>query len=103
MCTDKQHDEKIELLKKIDGRPPIDDHIVVSSVRPWYVDYRERKHIFIWLPTTQTLSFEEFGSGTVQAQIWINIGMPAGIKMLAPNVTSGTIDVMIRCCDEELP
>ncbi len=102
MCTDQQHKEKIDLLQDIAGRPPIDDHVTISAVKPWYVDYRERKHVFIWLPVTQTLSFEEFGSGTVQAQIWINLGMPKGIKMLAPN-SSTLIDVMIRCCDEELP
>ena len=103
MCTESQHKEKIELLKDlVNGRPPLDDHVTISSVKPWNVDYRERKHVFIWLPTTQTLSFEEYGTGPVQAQVWINLGMPAGIKMLAPN-SSTLIDVMIRCTDEELP
>lgn len=105
MCTEGEHKthKLLEDLKTIiEGRPPIDEHVSISSVKPWNVDYKERKHIFIWLPTTQTLSFEEFGSGPVQAQVWVNLGMPAGTRVLAPN-SSSLIDMMIRCTDEELP
>jgi hypothetical protein len=91
-----------DLKELIQGRPPIDDHVTISSVKPWQIDYRERKHVFIWLPTTQTLSFEEFGSGPVQAQVWVNLGMPPGTRVYAPN-SSSLIDMMIRCTDEEIP
>jgi hypothetical protein len=105
MCTEGEHKthKLLDTIRElIDGRPPLDDHVVISSVKPWNVDYKERKHVFIWLPTTQTLSFEEYGTGTVQAQVWINLGMPHGIKVLAPSAT-GTVDMMIRCTDEEIP
>jgi hypothetical protein len=91
-----------DLKELIQGRPPIDDHVAISSVKPWEVDYRERKHIFIWLPVAQTLSFEEFGTGLVPAQTWINLGMPTGTRVYASG-SSSLIDMMIRCTDEEIP
>src|SRR6266581_3632542 len=99
-----QHEAHIGLLKKIaDIREPIDDTVSISSTSPYVVDYRNRKHIFIWLPATQTLSIEDYGTGTVQGQVWINIGIRAGVKIAAPNVTSGSVQMMVRCTDSGEP
>src|SRR5690242_14063588 len=71
---------KIELQK----REPIDQSVFISAQRPWIVDYRNRKHCFLWLPSTAlTLSFEDYGSGVVQPQTWVNLGIQPGIRVFA--------------------
>ena len=107
MCTDEQHRQKMQALKDIHdiliGREPIDSLVQISATQPYVVDYKERKHVFLWLPSSAiTLKFEDYGSGTVQAQVWTNLGMPAGIKVTAPN-NSSTTPIMVRCTDEDVP
>lgn len=88
----------------VQARLPIDFPIQLSATMPWSVDYKNRKHVFLWLPSSQTLSFEDYGTGVVQAQIWVNLGMPNGLKVYAPSVPSASpIYAMIRCTDEIIP
>jgi hypothetical protein len=111
MCTD--HEKRVEntlfnILERIEAatihRPPIDDMVQLSSTKPYVIDYKERRHVYIWLPSTAlALSFEDYGSGTVQPQIWVNLGMPQGIKVFATAITSGTTPIFIRCTDEVIP
>ena len=80
--------------------PPLDQTFQISAIAPYRVDYRERAHIFIWLPTSLTLSIEDYGTGIVPAQQWINIAIKAGTFVFAPLVTSGTATFIVRCTDE---
>ncbi len=85
----------------IEGRPPIFSAVQLSSTMPYIIDYKERKHVYIWLPSSAlALSFEDYGSGTVQAQVWVNLGLPEGIRVFATNQTSGTTPLYIKCTDE---
>ncbi len=107
MCTDQQHKEQIDKLEEIKHalvkRPPIDETIEISATKPWIIDYHERRHIFIWLPTAQlTLSFEDYGSGIVPLQVWVNVGMPSGIRVTATGQTNNTA-IMVRYTDEVVP
>ena len=83
-------------------RTPIDMTVQISATQAWPVDYRNRKHVFLWLPVGLTLSFEDFGSGPVAAQQWVNVGIPPGTRMLAPGQANPTY-IMIRCTDEVIP
>lgn len=84
-------------------REPIDQTVFVSSSQPWTVDRRNRKHVFLWIPgNALTLSFEDYGSGVVNAQQWINVGIPNGIKMLASG-QSTAVQILLRFTDEEIP
>lgn len=83
-------------------RDPIDQTIMASNTQPWVVDYRNRKHIFIWFPTAQTIQFDDYGTGPVQAQVWMNIGMPQGTRMFITSAT-GLTEFMVRCTDETIP
>lgn len=84
-------------------REPIDQTVYISSSQPWIVDRRGRKHAFLWIPgTALTLSFEDYGSGVVNAQQWINLGFPVGIRMFAVGQSS-PVQVLLRFTDEEIP
>lgn len=85
-----------------ENREPIDNTLVASNTQPWIVDYRNRKHIFLWFPTAQTLSFDDYCTGPVQAQVWMNIGMPQGTRMFITNAT-GPTEFMVRWTDEVIP
>lgn len=110
MCSEQQHAEQMAAFKRVEekldtlirGRPPFYKTVQVSSTTPYVVDYRDRRHVYIWLPSTAlTLTFEDYGSGVVQAQVWTPLSMPAGINVLAPN--NNTLTPMMVCCtDEEL-
>ncbi len=98
--------EQLELLHTnlhtlIEGRPPIFSVEQLSSTKPYIIDYKERKHLYIWLPSSSlALSFEDYGSGTVQAQVWTNLGLPEGIRVFATAQTSGTTPLYVKCTDE---
>lgn len=87
----------------VKGRPPIDYIWQISATNGLTIDYHDRKHMYIWLPSTAlTLSFEDYGQGTIQAQVWVNLGMPPGMHVFAPNNAS-TTPIFVRCTDEVIP
>lgn len=84
--------------------PAIDQTVQISATQPWVVDYHERQHVFMWLPgNALTLSFEDYGSGVVNPQNWVNLGVPTGIRVFAPQITSGTTPIMLRFTDSIIP
>lgn len=87
-----------------ENRHPIFLTVEISVSKPWIVDYQNRKHLFLWNPATSaiTLSFEDYGSGPVASQQWINIGMPPGTRVLAPNNATNT-PLLLVCTDEVIP
>lgn len=106
-----RHHEQLDTLKQIERlllsqayQPPIDDVFQISSSKPYVLDYQERRHVFLWLPATSlTLSFEDYGTGIVSAQLWVNIGMPTSTRIFAPLLTTGTTPIFIRCTNEVIP
>ena len=109
-CSSLQREDSLnektltDIRERLTPRPPIDQTYQINSQQAYTVDYKERQHIFIWLPSVATLSFEDYGQGTVQAQIWQNIGIKQGIKCYAPSVAPpSTVLIMVRCTDEEIP
>ena len=109
MNEDAQILEKIEALEasiarlKKEPLTPEDQMYMISATKAYVLDYKERKHLYMWLPTSSlTLSFEDYGSGVVQAQVWVNIGFPQGLQVLAPN-NATNVPIFIRCTDEVIP
>ena len=110
MSDDIQILEQIAALEtaitKLQKEPltPEDQMYMVSVTHPYYLDYKERKHIYLWVPSASalTLSFEDYGTGAVPAQVWVNIGFPQGLQVLAPNNATNT-PIFIRCTDEAIP
>jgi hypothetical protein len=105
-----RHHEQLDTLKQIERlllsmaiHEPIDRVVQISAQQPYVINYLERRHVYIWLPSSSlTLSFEDYGTGTVSAQIWVNLGMPQGIRVFAPAVLAPT-PIYIRCTDEVIP
>ena len=109
MCDEKISLQQLDTLQQIERLllsmaylPPIDMTVQISANQPWTIDYHERSHIFVWFPTTQTVSFEDFGSGTMQGQVWTNLGLPPGVRMYATG-TSTTVPMMLRFTNEVIP
>lgn len=110
MCDSAISLEQVELLQQIERLllsvaylPYIDETYLISATQPYVVDYKDRRHVFIWTPTSQAVSLEDFGNGTLAAQVWTNLGLPQGLKIYATGVTNGTVPIMIRCTNEVIP
>jgi hypothetical protein len=101
MCTDSQHKEKIDLLKQLVGNSPIDGTYQISSTRPYSLDYKERKYIYLWSTHDLTLSLEELGNLPISAGNWINLSLSPGMRIFAVNQTT-LVPVFIRCTDDQI-
>ncbi len=104
-----RHHEKLDTLKQIERLllaatkyPPIDQTVQFSATQPYIVDYKERRHIYVWLPVAQAVSMEDYGSGTLLAQVWINLGLQEGTRIFATG-SSTTVPMIVRCSDEVIP
>ena len=106
MCSEEQHRQMMVAMKEMHellvGRPPLDSLIMISSTQPYIIDYRTRKHIFLWTATTLTLLLEDLGQVGATQYTWTNIGFSTGMKIYASGVTNPTA-VFIRCTDETVP
>lgn len=108
--TDKNYGQlHIEALKDIHhllserlvSRNPLDATVQISSTMPYVVDYKERKHAFVWSAVVLTLSVEDGGSFAVPAGVWTQLDFPRGYRIFATNIASNApIYVFIKCTDE---
>ncbi len=94
------------LLRSIDEstekRDPIDATYQISSSQPLIVEYKERRHLFIWSANALTLTLEDVGSLSVSANTWTNIGYTEGMRLTPVNQVS-TMPVFVRATDETIP
>lgn len=92
----------IETLKKLlQSRPPIDETYQISATQPLVVDYKERKHLFIFSANALTLTIDDIGTLSVSANTYTNIGFQQGMR-LVPTQTSLT-PIFVRATDETVP
>ena len=96
----EDNDALCKIYEEIRRRSHIDQTVQIGALTPYIVDYKQRAHIFIWSPTSISLSIEDYGTGTIPAQIWLNIGIRSGTSIFAPSFTTSTTPLMIRCTDE---
>ncbi len=66
---------------------------------PWIIDYKERKHLYIFSPVQLILSLEDYGTITVFANTWHTLDFPAGMRIYATNQSS-PIYAYIKATDE---
>jgi hypothetical protein len=106
MCTDDQHQEKLTLLQQIknrlDTRNNIDDTPLVSTVRPLVIDFKDRKHLFIWSANAITFSLEDLGQIAITANTWTNISFQQGMRLVPASQTT-PVSVFVRATDETIP
>lgn len=90
-----------EILKWIRIRNPIDQLFQISSSIGYVVDYKQRKHIYFWAPSAMTLVVDNYGTGPLAAQQWVNCGFADGTVI---KTNSATLAILIvRCSDEVVP
>ena len=84
------------------SREPEDFTVQLSSTMHWNVNYKNRKHIFMWSGTQIILACEDYGSFTIPASTWTNLAMPEGMRITVP-AASTPIYAQIRATDEVIP
>ena len=107
MCDSPELLKELEAIKKLLApgqlKEPNYQTIMLSDTQGWLMDYKGYKHVYLWIPgAALTLNLGEYGTGPVQAQVWVNLGLKLGIKI----VTSGTtnpVPVILKFSDEVVP
>lgn len=72
------------------------------SVQAYVVNYKNRKHIFIYNPGAQMTLTDVAGEWkqTLNAQSWTNVSIPNGTRLTA---SSGPAVIKVKCTDEVIP
>lgn len=105
MCDEKTTQAQLKSLEAIEEclknfiRKPIDTMIELSATKPYVIDYRDRKYIFLYSTNALTLTLEDVGTLSISANVWTNLCFPDGLRVFASN-ESTTVPVLIRCTDE---
>jgi hypothetical protein len=109
MCTEKEREEKMHLLREIDKKlgtiekkPAIDRTLMISTTQPYVVDFKNRKHLFVWSANALTILLEDLGTLAVAANTWTNIGYQEGMR-LVPQSQPTTVPIFVRATDETIP
>lgn len=108
MCSDEQHRQKIAALERINknlellisGRRPLEQTYSISDSQGVILDYKNRKHLYIYSQTSITLIIDQIiGNISISAKIWTNIDYEQGTKIFTSG-TAAPINVQIRATDE---
>ncbi len=95
-------DEMIRLLHlNVTQRPYIDQTYAVSQSRGFFLDYKERKHLYIFSHLSLTLAIGTIGSLTVPANTWTDISFPPNLQVFAVGQATATL-VLVRATDETI-
>lgn len=111
MCSEDFQQKQLDLLQKIldatrltvSNRPQIDETYQVSDTQSnWYLDYKNRKHIYVWSPNALTFKLApDQGTISMGANEWLDFSFRPGTQIF----TSGQatlVPVYVRCTDETI-
>ena len=111
MCEEYQL-QTIELLREIREllvgyliyRDPLDSILQASATTPFFLDYKERRHLFVWNPNQSavTLLLEDYGSLSVAPSVWTALPFPTGMRIFLSGQTY-LLPLMLRCTDSQVP
>lgn len=107
MCSDEQHRQKMAALERINknleilinGRRPLEQTYAVSDTQGFILDYKNRKHLYIYSLNAITLDLKDLGTLSIPAKTWTGLDYEQGTKLF----TSGTatpVNIRIRATDE---
>lgn len=92
------------LLKvQLQAREPIDTTIFLSNTKPYLVDYRNRKHIYLLSPQGFVVSVQDLGQVTVPGNTFTLFDLPPGLRCYIVAPTGPALPIFVRCTDELLP
>ncbi len=106
MCDSDQHAQYMAALARIEqqnnllisGRPAIDQFYSISSTQGMMLDYKNRKHIYIFSSVPITLNLGILGNFTVNASTWTNIDFQQNSEITSTSST--IISVLVRATDD---
>ena len=104
--TTDDNNDNAERIDQASGqlRNPIDYPAQISNTMWFTMDYKNRKHLFLFSPVSLTILAEDYITSalTIAANTWVNLGFPAGVRIVAGN-QSTPIYVYLRATDETIP
>lgn len=94
----------VEAMKE--ARTPIDTPYLISSVNPYVIDYKNRKHLFIYSPVALTLTIEDYTTTTgfsLAAMTWHTLDFQPGTRVYATNIAAASpVYMYIKATDEPI-
>lgn len=109
MCTEEQHNQKMAALARIEhalqtlirGRPALDHIYNISNVKGFQLDYRNRKHVYIWTAASGlSLDLKDLGILALTQYAWTLIDFHENFEIFATAATTTDTAVYVRCTDE---
>lgn len=79
-------------------RHDIDQIVQVSASNCYVADYKDRYRIFLWSANALTLTLEDLGTISIEANSWTNVSFSTGMRIFAQGQTTLT-PVLVRCSD----
>lgn len=73
----------------------------ISSSTPYVVDYKNRKHVFVFVSANVTVTAPEIGTLTLVAGNWYNFSYIESTRFFASTTTISQL--YVKCTDEEVP
>src|SRR5260370_42648228 len=70
MCTDEQNQKLLDALKLLVPRDPVGQTYLVSDTQGFYLDYKNRKHLYVFTPTAMTFNLNDIGNVDIPAKIF---------------------------------
>ena len=70
------------------NRKPFWEKVAISATVPIIVDYRDRKHVYLFTQNTLTLTLEDMGTLAVTAGTWADISFRPGMNIFAQSQAS---------------
>jgi hypothetical protein len=107
MRTEEQHKELCKLLENLTvGRSPIDFAVKISDLSFWSMNYKERKHLFVWATAATVITADDYTGTTtitIPATTWSIFAFPPGTKIQTSGSGTATTPLFFRATDEMVP
>ena len=86
----------------LEERPQITYRGFISDVQPLLLNFKDRKHLFIFSPTALSFLPEDLGIMAIPAATWTNITFEPGFRCFTQGTPNG-IQVYLKATDEIIP
>lgn len=96
MCSE----ETEKILRSIEGvvnSGAINTLYNISTSQPLIVDYKERKHLFLFSHDTVNLTLEDMGTLYIPAGVWVQFDFPTGMRVTPSNPAA-----ILACATDDL-
>ena len=89
--------ERIEKLLASDDERPVDQDYNISATLGFFLDYKGRKHLYLFSPTAFTLLLPDIGGSlSITANTWTDISYRPGLQIFASSAQTSALLVKVR-------